>query len=98
MNCIKPGGFAIHTTEYNFSSNSSTIDNGNTVLYRQQDIKKIVSNLRKEGHRIEIDFTAGSLSGDTFTDIPPYKHNPHLKLQIGEYVVTSIGLIIQKAK
>jgi len=98
MNCLKPGGFAIHTTEYNFSSNDSTLYNGDTVLYRHQDIEKIICNLRAEGHSIDMDFTAGSLPGDTFIDLPPYKHTPHLKLQLAEYVITSIGLIIQKAK
>lgn len=98
MNCLKPGGFAIHTTEYNYSSNTSTIDLGDTVLYRRQDIENIARNLRKKGHHIEIDFTGGALSDDTFVDVPPYKHNPHLKLQLGEFVITSIGLIIQKAK
>ena len=33
---------------------------------------------------------------DSVIDVPPYSHDPHLKLQIGKYVVTSIGLIIQK--
>jgi len=98
MNCLKPGGFAVHTTEYNFSSNSSTVVSGNTVLYRRQDIERIIRNIRKEGHGIDMDFSAGSLTGDTFIDIPPYKHDVHLKLQSGEYVMTSIGLIMQKAK
>jgi len=98
MKCLKPGGFAVHTTEYNFSSNGRTVFYGDTVLYRHRDIEKIIRNLQKEGHSIDMDFTAGSLPSDTFIDLPPYKHNPHLKLQLGEYVITSIGLIIQKAK
>jgi len=98
MNCLKPGGVAIHTTEYNYSSNSSTISSGDTVLYRRQDIEKIIQSLRKDGHAIDINFTAGSTPIDIFIDLPPYKHNPHLKLQLGKYIVTSIGLIIQKAK
>jgi 2-polyprenyl-3-methyl-5-hydroxy-6-metoxy-1,4-benzoquinol methylase len=98
MKCLKPGGFAVHTTEYNFSSNSNTVSSGDTVLYRRQDIENIISNIREQGHSIEMDFTAGSLPRDTFIDLPPYKHNPHLKLQLGEYVTTSIGLIIQKAR
>lgn len=96
MNCLKPGGFAVHTTEYNFSSNNSTLSSGITVLYRRQDIEKIIHNIRKEGHSIDIDFAGGTLPSDIFIDLPPYKQNPHIKLQIGEYTVTSIGLIIQK--
>ncbi len=73
MKCLKPGGFAIHTTEYNFSSNSSTISSGDTVLYRRQDIEKIIQHIREQGHYIDIDFTAGYLPSDAFIDLP-YKH------------------------
>jgi len=96
MKCLKPGGFAVHTTEYNLSSNTLTIFTGNSVLYRRQDIERIVYTLRKEGHRIDVDFTEGSLPVDACVDIPPYTHNPHLRLQFGDFVTTSIGLIIQK--
>lgn len=98
MNCLKPGGVAVHTTEYNFSSNFFTIMRGDTVLYRRRDIERIARNLRKDGHEIELDFTAGSLPKDNFIDVPPYKHNPHLKLKFRRYIITSIGLIIRKAK
>jgi 2-polyprenyl-3-methyl-5-hydroxy-6-metoxy-1,4-benzoquinol methylase len=96
MKCLKPGGFAIHTTEYNFSSNDFTLESGETVLYRRQDIERIVDQLKKAGHDIDMDFTAGCLSGDSFVDVPPYKHYPHLKLQLDKYVVTSVGIIIEK--
>ena len=68
MDCLKPGGIAVHTTEYNFSSNLFTVNSGNTVLFRRRDINKIVHNLRKQGHKIEIDFTPGSLPHDNFID------------------------------
>jgi hypothetical protein len=96
MNLLKPGGFAIHTTEYNFSSNTSTVTEGRVVLFRKTDIERIVDELRKNGHSIHVDFSSGDLPYDNFIDVPPYSHNPHLKLQLGEYVITSIGLIIQK--
>lgn len=32
LQCLKPGGIAVHTTEYNFSSNDDTITFGPTVL------------------------------------------------------------------
>ncbi|MBT9315238.1 class I SAM-dependent methyltransferase [Leptothoe spongobia] len=97
MNCLKPGGLAIHTTEYNVSSNFFTIRRGDTALYRRRDIKRIARNLRKQGHKIDVDFTLGTLPKDSFIDLPPYKHNPHLKLKFAGYVITSIGLVIKKA-
>ena len=98
MNCLNPGGFAVHTTEYNLSSNIFTVGRGKTVLYRRRDIEKIIRNLRKDGHVIDMDFTAGSLPYDKYIDVPPYKHNPHLKLRLGVFTVTSIGLIIQRSR
>jgi hypothetical protein len=96
LRCLKPGGFAVHTTEFNVSSDTATLDQGPTVLFRKQDINQIVDHLRGEGHDIAIDFTSGNEYADEFVDLPPYKQETHLKLQIAQYVVTSIGLIIQK--
>ena len=45
---------------------------------------------------IDVDFDAGSSVADGTIDVPPYTHQTHLKLQIGQYVATSIGLIITK--
>ena len=44
-----------------------------------------------------ITFDGGNGEVDQFIDIAPYSHNPHLKLQMEEYVITSIGLVITKA-
>ena len=96
IKCLKPGGIAVHTTEYNISSKTDTLDNEGTVIYRQCDIQEIIDTLRRQGHGVEMDWDEGNGSADQFIDIAPYAHNPHLKLQIGKYVTTSIGLIISK--
>lgn len=98
MDCLKPGGIAVHTTEYNCYSNRDTIETGGTVLYRRKDIERMVANLQKNGHHIDVDFRSGTLPNDNIVDTPPYKGDPHLKLLLGQYVITSIGLVIQKAK
>ncbi|MBZ4655022.1 MAG: hypothetical protein JG781_2379 [Peptococcaceae bacterium] len=96
MNCLKPGGIAIHTTEYNLSSNKNTIETGPTVLFRKQDIEWIVDNLRALGHSINIDYTVGKgeiesiVAKQTDTDY-------HLRLHLDGYITTSIGLIITKS-
>ena len=97
LKCLKPGGIAVHTTEYNFSSNTKTVKTGDTVLYRKQDIENIVTNLHRDEHLIEMNFSGGDMPEDHFIDLPPYKHNPHLKLKFANYVITSAALIIQKA-
>jgi hypothetical protein len=97
LNTLKPGGWAVHTTEYNISSNDETQDNNETVIYRQRDIEKIVSALRSEGHFVEeLDYSLGGLHQDFRIDIQPHEQKIHLKLQIGKFVVTSMGLIVRK--
>jgi hypothetical protein len=96
MKCLRPGGVAIHTTEYNLSSNHSTVEDGGTVLYRQSDIEWMVSALREAGHSITIDFTPGREMVESYVDLPPYKLQPHLRLLLADYVCTSIGLIITR--
>ena len=97
MKTLKPGGWAVHTTEYNISSNDETQENSNTVIYRQRDIEHIVNELRDEGHFVEeVSFALGGLPEDFMVDTEPHEQKVHLKLQVDKYVVTSIGLIIQK--
>lgn len=101
LSTLKPGGIAVHTTEYNLSSNECTIEEGDSVIFRKRDILKIAEWLRKHGHDISIDFLQGVKEGNLFTDQPPYyKIDPryHLRLNVGGYDSTSIGLIIRKAR
>ena len=98
MDTLKPGGWAVHTTEFNISSDTSTSETGDTVIFRMQDIELIAARLRKKGHLVErIDYSLGGLPEDFDVDVEPHTQDVHLKLQIGEYVVTSIGLIFQKS-
>jgi len=100
INCLKPGGVAVHTTEYNVSSNEHTIDNNEfMVLYRKRDLQELARRLTRQNHKIDLDFTLGTGIADDFVDIPPFKHDPHLKLIFplsANYVSTSIGLIVEK--
>lgn len=95
--CLKPGGVAVHTTEYNISSNTNTVDNAGTVIFRKCDIEALAAALRAQQHEIDINWDEGDGPADTFLDVPPYKHDPHLKLQLEGYATTSIGLIIRRA-
>ncbi|MED1875676.1 SAM-dependent methyltransferase [Brevibacillus borstelensis] len=98
MNCLKPGGVAVHTTEFNLSSNDDTIESGITVIFRLQDIEWMVEALRAQGHSIEIDYSVGTGEIESYVDVPPYSNDLHLRLLLGQYVSTSIGLIIKKAE
>ena len=97
LSTLKPGGWAVHTTEYNIASNDETQENNNTVIYRQRDIEHIVNELREEGHFVEeLDLSIGGLPEDFMVDTEPHQQKVHLKLQVDKYVVTSLGLIIRK--
>ncbi len=97
LQTLKPGGWAVHTTEYNISSNDETMEEENCVIFRQRDIEKVVAELKSEGHTVvELDYSLGWLPYDYKVDMPPYAPSPHLRLRLGKFVCTSIGIIIQK--
>ena len=91
----------MHTTEFNLSSNYRTLTNGMTVIYRLRDINRIVRMLQSDGHYVEpMDLTLGDHPADRHIDSPtyasPFNRKQHLRLIVGEWVTTSIGLIVTK--
>lgn len=98
IRCLKPGGSAIHTTEYNVSSNTRTVTGGATVLYRTRDILALVNRLREAGHQVALNLNTGAGALDKHHDVPPYyQRGAHLKLLMDQFVTTSIGLAITKS-
>ena len=100
MQCLKPGGVAVHTTEFNVSFGRFTPDNCETVVFRRRDIERIASTLQADGHAIELDLSEGDGELDRFVDLPPYRR-PHLKLLLFNFVScisTSIGLLVEKRR
>lgn len=93
---LKPGGIAVHTTEFNLSSDEKTVENSNTSVYRKRDIKALVKKLTAQGHEIHVNYNFGRGELDRHIDHPPYSQNKHLKIRLGSFVITSIGLIIRK--
>lgn len=97
MRCLRRGGIAVHTTEFNISSNEATIEAGPTVLYRKTDLELLSSQLRHRGHVLDLDFTLGSSEMDLQVDRPPFS-GPHLRLEHDGYVITSYGIVIRKGR
>ncbi|MEG4499939.1 glycosyltransferase [Microcoleus sp. F10-C6] len=96
MDCLKSGGVAFHTTEFNCTSNAGTLDLPNLVFYRLQDIDRLIKELEKQGHWVEpISYEIGSDEPDLKVARAPYTE-PHLKLEMGGYVATSLLLIVRK--
>lgn len=99
MKCLKPGGIAVHTTEFNLSSIDKTIESGTTVIFRKRDIEDMIRDLQAQGHTVEkLQLHLGSTPEDALVDTPPYSNDLHLKLELfGQYVSTSVVLIIKKS-
>ena len=97
VKCLRPGGVAVHTTEFNLSSNNDTFETEGCSIYRKKDIDQLVNELDVEGYSVEpINYSYGNQKVDKYIDIPPYGFSPHLKLLLEDYVITSIGLIITR--
>jgi hypothetical protein len=91
------GGVAVHTTEFNLSSNKHTVETGSTVIYRKCDIEEMVRQLQQRGHHTSLLRIAPDISVmDNFVDVPPYTHSPHLKLELAGYVTTSLGIVVRR--
>ena len=96
LKTLKPGGYAIHTTEFNLSSNDETVETRNLCLFRRQDIERLLIRLTAQGHKVmPLNLFPGVTQVDAHIDAPPWS-SPHLKIQIMNFVTTSIGLIVQR--
>ncbi len=96
---LKPGGVAVHTTEFNVRSNDETVTSGSNVVYRQKDLLNLEEALRLQGLKLAmLNFDTGDHPFDLDVDIAPYMQpgKRHLKLDISGHVATSFLLIIEK--
>jgi SAM-dependent methyltransferase len=105
LDTLKPGGYAIHTTELNVFSNEETVEESPfTVIFRERDLQELRAALEGEGHEcLPIDFQYGDTDKDRFIDVAPfytrkssYWGRTHLKLLLGDFVTTSVALITRK--
>ena len=112
LKTLKPGGIAIHTTEYNYLSKDVTIDNCQTVLFLRRHFESLACRIRSAGHTfIGPSFDTGDGCLDRFIDLPPYftgegllnkdqwsgvNQMAHLKLSVGGYACTCFGVLIKK--
>ena len=96
LRTLRPGGVAVHTTEFNVDNAGDTLDHDSTVLFRRQDIEAIFEQATHMGCRCIANWNLGAGRLDAYVDTPPYSEGEHLKLKIEPYTTTSIGLIFDK--
>ncbi|HTV33969.1 MAG TPA: methyltransferase domain-containing protein [Methylocella sp.] len=109
MHTLRPGGVAVHTTEFNFLEDRKIMDKWPTVLFQRTHFEELAERLQADGHKVAtLDFDVGTKPLDRFIDMPPYPHNcpahlrpwmdeaAHIKVSIDGFVSTCFGLIVWK--
>lgn len=95
--CLKPGGIAVHTTEFNLSSNDETVEHRDCSVYRRRDIERLETILLSEGLEMRpLNLSTGTRRVDRHVDFPPYSMSPHIRLELEGHVVTSIGIVLRR--
>jgi hypothetical protein len=96
---LRIGGVACHTTEFNLSSDTDTVEEGTTVLYRKSDFEAFIDKMQRRGHHVEpFRIAPDSHILDFYADTPPYSEPPHLRLRLLGYVSTSAGLVVTRGR
>jgi hypothetical protein len=96
LNLLKPGGVAVHTLDFNIGSDTDTIEGNDLTVPRRRDIEVLVQRLVRAGHEVlPVNLHPGHDFADGVVDLRPYSL-PHLKVQMGDHVVTSLGLAIRR--
>ena len=99
MQLLKPGGIAVHTTEFNLDSTTNTVEMGGSILYRRSDLEQLDFELRKEYACIEpMDLNPGYERDDVLYDYQPYYENgrAHIKIILDGLLTTSLLLICRR--
>lgn len=98
MQCLRPGGVAAYTTEYDYTGNDVKVETDDLCLYTEADLKSIVNTLRSRGYDVwPLDlqhplFEAPPEAGDSNDPEAMY----HLKYDLCGTSTTSVLLVVQK--
>jgi hypothetical protein len=95
MDCLVPGGIAVHTTEFNLDSDADTVLEGDTVLFRHCDLATLTERLARKGHQMS-PLVRGERSGvyDYLIDVSPH-HFGTLVMRMGGYRITSAVIVVR---
>jgi SAM-dependent methyltransferase len=100
LDVLRPGGVAVHTTEFSYANDEETVDHWQTVLYRRRDLTDLAARLEARGFEVApLDFDVGDGPMDAFVDVPPYRHDVHelhLKISVDGFPCTAFGLIVRR--
>lgn len=95
MDCLRPGGIAVHTTEFNLSPGDQTHETPNLSIYRAHHIQSVIDRLRDAGHEVHMNWTRGDTAADNHVDRES-SYDLAIVADVCGFDTTSIGLIIRK--
>ena len=96
LKCLRPGGVAVHTTEFNLGSASDTLEEGPAVVYRESDLTKFREEMVAAGHAMSLNLHPGNTPTDRMVD-RDRNSDIHLRLYVRHKILaTSVGLCIRK--
>jgi hypothetical protein len=97
---LKPGGISVHTTELELVPRDETMDYGHMAVYRPDDLLNFGERMRAEGFEISLNLHVPmDAPEDRFISLPyqsALEDSSHLKLNIGDSVSTSFGIVVRK--
>ena len=97
LETLRPGGVAVHTTEFNLGSNAHTLETPGLSYFRRRDIEGLLERLAARGHAVwPLNLHPGDSPLDAYIDTPPYAL-PHMKIEALGQISTSIGIVVQRA-
>ena len=113
LQLLRPGGIAIHTTEYNYLPTADTISSGPTVLFQRKHFEQLAERIAASGGRmLGPDFDIGSGVLDRYVDVPPYflegglmgtgafdsvNQAAHLRMLLGGFPITCFAVIAERS-
>ncbi len=95
LECVAPGGVAVHTTEYNVEPEGATLEHPLTVLYQRQHLEALTQEMRAAGNHMRITFATGTRPADLHVDAWPFT-NTHIRTETLGFAHTSFGLVVQR--
>jgi SAM-dependent methyltransferase len=94
---LKPGGWAIHTTELDLSEEKERFDTPNLSFYKLDDLAKLVRVLEEDGNIVmPLETNLWNDKSELFVASEPWGDKPHLRIRVLGREITSIAIILQR--
>lgn len=96
FNCLRPGGLAFHTTEFDIDYENELYESDTTTFYRRQEIEYLVNRIKEQNHHVEL---LNYDLGNHLYDYPNKENTPSRQLKMFgaiDHLATAFRLIIKK--